>query len=208
MQDAHVRNVSRELPPQAETLESLRELNRHFLDLVAMRSDDWDSSKRVGLPREVSGRIAPLSHAQKKAVANCPYALFDLRFADEDHWCARLAGEREWNVSDSVSADENTLQFVNLALFFAWHVASTGTLAAGLLLGMSEPICTLFRSATIDCLPGLAATEAANLTARWSHSSIFWSALMNAGARTNLAALRRIQLSGLQFAAAARLPSD
>ena len=62
-----------------------------------------------------------------------------------------------------------------------------------------------FREATIDCLPSLAETEAGHLTARWNNCTAYWSALTGAAARENPASLRRIQLYGLQLAAAARL---
>jgi hypothetical protein len=205
MQDAHVRSWARERQVSAEMLESVRELNHRFLDLVAMQPSYWDSSGRVGLPAKVSGRVAPLSTAQKKAAADCPYALFDLRFHDGGHWQTRLRTGGHWSVADEASMDENTRNFVRLALFFAWHVASMATLAGQLLLGMNEGTVAAFRSATIDCLPGLVATEAVNLTARWNNCPTYWSALTEAASRPNSAALRRVQLYGLQLAAAARL---
>jgi hypothetical protein len=208
MQDAYVRGWAREPQVSAEMLDSVRELNHRFLDLVAMQPDDWNSSSRVGLPAKVFGRVAPLSTAQKKAVADCPYALFDLRFQDDGHWQARLRTTGHWSVADEASMDENTRNFVRLALFFAWHVASTTTLAAQLLLGMNEVTVAAFRGATIDCLPALVATEAVNLTARWNNCPAYWTALTEAASRPNAATLRRIQLYGLQLAAAARLAQE
>jgi hypothetical protein len=96
---------------------------------------------------------------------------------------------------------------VRLALFYAWHVASGGGLACHLLMGMRSDTASAFRGITVDRLPALVATEAVNLTARWSGSSAYWSALIGAAARADSTALRRVQLSGLQLAAAARLPS-
>src|ERR1700730_17481393 len=98
-------------------------------------------------------------------------------------------------------------KFAALALFFAWHVACTTKLAAQLLLGMHEVTAAAFREATIDCLPSLAETEAGHLTARWNNCTAYWSALTGAASRENPASLRRIQLYGLQLAAAARLCS-
>jgi hypothetical protein len=205
MQDAHVRRWARESHVSAEMLDSVRELNHRFLDLVAIQPSDWNSSRRVGLPVEVFGQVAPLSAAQKKAVADCPYALFDLRFNDAGHWQTRLRITGQWSVADEASVDENTRNFVRLALFFAWHVASTATLAAQLLLGMNEVAAVAFRGATIDCLPALVATEAVHLTARWNNCPTYWRALAGAASRPNSVGLRRIQLYGLQLAAAARL---
>jgi len=204
MQDAH-KNWSPDPHVSAEMLESIRELNHRFLDLIAIPPIDWNTSMRAGLCAEVSRQVAPLSAAQKRAAANCPYALFDLRFHDDGHWQNRLRTAGRWSVADDTSAEDDTRNFVRLALFFTWHVASTATLAARFLLGMNEVTAAAFRAATIDCLPALACTEAGNLSARWNNYPMFWSALTAAASQPNSAALRRIQLYGLQIAAAARL---
>jgi hypothetical protein len=52
----------------------------------------------------------------------------------------------------------------------------------------------------------LAVTEAKHLTARWSDCIVYWSALVGAASVSNPGALRRVQLHGLQLAAASRLP--
>ena len=71
---------------------------------------------------------------------------------------------------------------------------------------MNEHTAAAFRGATLDGLPALAESETANLTARWCTSGAYWSALMGAASRADAARLRRVQLFGLQLAAAARLP--
>lgn len=197
MQDASVKNWARDPHLTLEILESTRQLNHRFLDLVALKCGGWNA------PRWDS--IAPLSAAQKAAAAACPYALFDLRFHDDNYWRTRLAPGATWSVSDAAPGDENVRNFVRLALFFAWHVASTTRPAAQLLLGMNEPTAEAFRGVTIDRMPMLAAGETVNLTARWDDCPRYWSALTGAAARPNAPGLRRIQLYGLQLAAAARL---
>ena len=201
MQDASVKNWAknweRDSPLTPEILESTRELNHRFLDLLALKSDQWNAPRWNG--------VVPLSAAQKAAAAGCPYALFDVRFHDDRHWRARLAGDAAWCVSDAAPGDENVCNFVRLALFFAWHVASTTRPAAQLLLGMNEDTAAAFRGVTIDRMLMLAPAEAANLTARWDDCPGYWSALTGAASRPNLHRLRRIQLSGFQLAAAARL---
>ena len=204
MQDAHVGSWAREAHVSVEMRESVRELNHRFLDLVSSQASGWHAS-RQGLSVEVFARVAPLSAAQKAAASNCPYALFDLRFHDDCHWQTRLRSTGQWKVVEEATVDADTLEFVRLALFFAWHVASTTKLAAQLLLGMHDATAAAFRSATIDCLPSLAATEATHLTARWNDCAGYWSALTRAASGPNSAELRRIQLYGLQLAAAARL---
>ena len=204
MQDAHVGTWLREAHASAEIQASVRDLNLRFLDLVAGWPPGWSVPGR-GLSEAVSARIAPLSAVQKSAAANCPYALFDLRFHDDGYWRARLRAPAPGGVAEGIAVDGKTLEFARLALFFAWHVASTTKLAAQLLLGMHEVTAAAFREATIDCLPSLAETEAGHLTARWNNCTAYWSALTGAASRENPASLRRIQLYGLQLAAAARL---
>jgi hypothetical protein len=202
MQDAYVGGWARESHWSAGILESLRELNHQFLDLAAARTG-W-----------VAGQVAVLSAAQRAAAAGCPYALFDLRFHDDGHWRERLQGLRSWYVADESAADDqghdqgddHTVGFVRLALFYAWHVASSEGLKTQLLLGMNGGTAVEFRRITVNQLPTLAATEAKHLSARWSGCATYWNALTSAALRTDLKALRRVQLHGLQLAAAARLP--
>jgi hypothetical protein len=203
MQDAHAASRPREPQIPLEMLASVHELNRRFLDLVSCRPPGWSPGTR-GSSAAVSAQVAPLSAAQKSAASNCPYALFDLRFEDGCHWQTRLRAVGHWNIAD-VTADGATLEFTRLALFFAWHVAATAKLAAQVLLGMQEATVAAFREAPIGCLPSLAASEAAHLTARWNDCARYWSALTEAASGCDAAELRRIQLSGLQLAAAARL---
>ncbi|MGA3159481.1 MAG: hypothetical protein ABSE43_18140 [Steroidobacteraceae bacterium] len=189
------------LSPQM--LRSLRGLNHRFLDLAAAR------------PEWAALRVSQLSSAQREAAAACPYALFDLRFQEESYWQQRLQIFDSWRVADAAIADETvagearvdeaTASFARLALFYAWHVASNASLTAQLLLGMSGPTVVAFRRITVNRLPSLVPREAAHLSVRWSGCTAYWSALVAAASRTDSAALKRVQLYGLQLAAAARL---
>ena len=210
MRDLQGSGWIREARVSAEMLDAVRCLNSRFLDLAANQprhpsSGGWDRAVQAGISADVSAQVAPLSAAQKAAAANCPYALFDLGFRDDGHWRARFGGGVSWSVADAAPVNADTLEFVRLALFFAWHVASAGKVAAQLLLGMHEGTLDAFRAAPLDSLPSLAATEAIHLAARWNDCPVFWGALADAAARPNAAGLRKIQLYGLQLAAAARL---
>ena len=173
---------------------SLRDLNHQFLDLAATRTE-WPA-----------GRVASLSAAQREAVAACPYALFDLRFEDDGHWLVRLQNSSSWQVADESAVDDSTSRFVRLALFYAWHVASSAGFNAQLLLGMNGDTAAAFRRMSVNRLPALVLTEAKHLSARWSGCGAFWTALTAAASGVDAGALRRVQLHGLQLAAAARLP--
>ena len=205
MQEAIVDGWAQESHLSAESLGSLRDLNHCFLDLVAAGSNPWAIPRGAGLSPGLGAQVAPLSAAQRAAAAGCPYALFDLRFQDDAHWGRRLRTVSEWRVADESLVDDDTSSFVRLALFYAWHVASGAGLKAQLLLGMNRATALAFRGITVNHLPALVVTEAAHLSARWGECTVFWSALTAAAARTEPAALRRVQLHGLQLAAAARL---
>jgi hypothetical protein len=194
MQDAFVGGWGQGSHLSIGTLGSLRDLNHRFLDLAATRTE-WPA-----------GRVAALSAAQREAAAGCPYALFDLRFEDEGHWRLRLQNSISWQVADESAVDDSTVGFVRLALFYAWHVASSAGFKAQLLLGMNGETAAAFRRMSVNQLPALVVTEAVHLSARWSGCSAYWIALTAAAGSVDAAALRRVQLYGLQLAAGARLP--
>jgi hypothetical protein len=207
MQGARMGGWARQASFSVEMLAPLFDLNVRFLDLAAARTDGW-LIRGADLPSGAPERFAPMSASQRAAAGQCPYALFDLRFADDAHWHARLCGTGRWQIADEPSAasGQDTANFVRLALFYAWHVASTSRPAARLLLGMSESTAGAFRAATLACLPALVASETVNLTARFPDCGAYWSALVSAAARRDPQGLRKIQLFGLQLAAAALLP--
>ncbi len=205
MQEAIVGGWARQAHFSVETLGSVHDLNHRFLDLVGA-PPDWPAQGRLRLPADVSAQVASLSAAQRAAAANCPYALFDLRFHDDEHWRARLGKAENWRIADQGLPEDDIVNFVRLALFYAWHVAAAANLPGQLLLGMSELTAAAFRSVSLNSLPALVAGEVDTLTARWCTSGAFWGALVRAASRPDAARLRRVQLFGLQLAAAARLP--
>lgn len=198
MHEAFIGNWTQESHVSPKQLTSLRALNSRFLDLAGM------GLVAPGLARQVAS-LLPL---QRAAAANCPYALFDLRFGDDLYWRERLQTSGNWRIADEPKVQADTVEFVQLAIFYTWHLASSTGLAAHLVLGMHGSTAEAFRGIGVDALPSLALAEARNLTARWSGCSAYWSALIGAAARPDPAALRRVQLSGLQLAAAAQLPSE
>jgi hypothetical protein len=198
VQNEYIGNWTQQSHVSLEHLTSMRGLNSRFLGLAGNGL----------LSPELARHVANLSAAQRVAAANCPYALFDLRFEDDVYWRGRLQAAGAWRIADDLKIDQEIVDFVRLALFYTWHVASSAGLAAHLLLGMHGNTAEAFRSISVDALPALALAEAVNLTARWSACSSYWTALISAAARPDPAALRRVQLSGLQLAAAAQLPSE
>jgi hypothetical protein len=185
----------------AELRASTRELNQRFLDLAVAHG-----SGHLRLPQEPAAHLAGLSAAQRAAAADCPYALFDLRFSDHTHWRSRLGAVDAWCIADEPQVDQDIAGFVGVALFYAWHVASMPRLGAQLWLGMAEPTAAAFRGVSLHGLSTLVASEAAHLSARWCTSGFYWSALACAAAHGDSRRLRKVQLFGLQLGAACLLP--
>jgi hypothetical protein len=185
-----------------EHLHSLHDLNLRFLNLLG---DAVWSACRVPA---AAAKLAALPHSQRAAAANCPYALFDVRFEDETFWASRLASAPPWRIADEQPKDQASVEFVRSALFYAWHVCVVTDRAAQLQLGMSQATAAAFRQAAMDGLSMLAQSEASSLTPRWQGCESYWNALAKAAAGGNAAALRRVQLYGFQLTAAARLPED
>jgi hypothetical protein len=205
MQDAYPAGWSGESQLSIEMLGSLYELNHRFIGLIGRSDAPTGASQPAWFVGPASVAAQVLSPEQQQAVARCPYALFDLCFQDEGHWGA-LHDAGAWRVADQFAADDEAVEFVRLALFFAWHLATTSTLSAQLVLGMNAATAAAFRRITVDRLPALAVAETGRLTVRWGHCAVYWNALVNAALRCDATILRRVQLFGLQLTAAARLP--
>jgi FAD/FMN-containing dehydrogenase len=202
MEDAAIGGWSPRTGFSIEMLAPLHDLNLRFLDLAGAFAGGWRADGALGVPAGATERLAPMSPPQRAAAASCPYALFDLRFHDDAHWASCLNRAGCMRVSDEGGQDDRG-SFVALALFYAWHVAHTTRHAAQVLLGMSERTAGAFRATTLNCLPALVASETANLSARFMNSSGYWLALTTAAVRRDEHRLRKVQLFGLQLAAAA-----
>jgi len=200
MQEVMVGSWAQESRLTGEIRLSLRDLNHQFLNLMGAwnraPTHDWIDPEPRGTAHKIAEQLAPLSAYQRGLVADCPYALFDLRLKNAD----------PIQLTDEFPTAIETVNFVRLALFFAWHVTTRTPLTARLVLGMSEAAIDAFKGLTVNGLCDLAATESCRLTARWSESRGYWSALLVGALRQDAVALRRAQLFGLQLAAAAQLP--
>ena len=189
MRDLIVEPWTREAPITGEIGRTLRDLNRAFLDL-----DGIAAPGLVALPP-----------ARKSAIAECPYALFDLRFDEDAYWRARLDIALPDRVAESAAAHPQVVAFVRLGLTYAWHLATSANLQARLLLGMSARTAAAFADATVVQLTQIADAEAPHLAPRWPRCTAFWDGLAEAAESADRARLRRIQLHGLQLAVARRL---
>lgn len=189
MWDPIVEPWAREASITREISRTLRELNLGFLEL--------DGIAPPGL--------VALPPAHKTSIAECPYALFDLRFEDDAYWRTRLDTAVSYRVAESGAANPEVVAFVRLALIYAWHLATSANLQARLVLGMGARTATAFADTTVGRLTQIADAEAPNLAPRWPRCTAFWDGLVEAADGADRMRLRRIQLHGLQIAVAKQL---
>lgn len=202
MQEAIPTPVQREPLLPAPLLSSLCRLNRRFLDLVAAGPGGaWG----LPVPPALSRRIGHFPEDRLQAIALAPYALFDLRFAEEAHWAMLLAAGASNHVEDSPVIDASAAQFVQLGVFFAWHLAQTRPRSAPLVLGMSDRTVRDLAGLPLDRLPALVRAQLSNLTLRWPRQQLFWHLLTRATCVPGSVEFSRAQLLGVQIAAAVRL---
>jgi hypothetical protein len=182
-------------------LRSLSQLNRRFLGLACSGASlgEWG----LQVPADLGVRIASLSDARRDALSRCPYALFDIRFCDDRHWEDAVQWAFRWKVEDAADMDLRTGEFLQLALFYVWHLAQTQPLSAPLILGMSERVALELAKVTLDRLPGLLMAQRHHLGLRWPHCRSYWHSVTSAP--PDSPAFRKAQLFGFQIAAAVRL---
>ena len=174
MHDTIIEPWTREAPIIGGTSPTLRALNLRFLDLDG-----------VAAPA-----IVALPPARKAAIADCPYALFDLRFGDDPHWRSRLDIAVPDRVAEPGVSNPAVVGFVRLALIYAWHLATSANLQARLSLGMDLRTAAVFADATLDRLTRIAVVEAPDLAPRWPRCTAFWDGLAEAAASADRTRLR------------------
>src|SRR3984957_4483722 len=119
MQDATSNSTHCHFPLSQQVLSSLGHLNLRFLSWLSARAKQPGNPRDLPLPWELQQRFAELTHDQCVALAQSPYALFDLKFHDEMHWTACLQCSAQAKIADGPSVDSHTRDFVQLALFYS-----------------------------------------------------------------------------------------
>jgi hypothetical protein len=145
--------------------------------------------------------LTGLSPPGRALAAECPYSLFDLRFADAGLWRSILADSRPAAGSPGAPG-----QFCRAAVFLSWHLVRSSELAAPLTLGMVPAVVEMWRAIPLAMIDHLAAVVAPFLAPRWVGHPTFWTLLVDAAAAGNHEELARVRLLGLQLLAADSLP--
>ncbi len=177
----------------ATTLRGVHDLNRQFLGGVLPALQER--------PTAIAA-VAALTPAARSLAAECPYSLYDFRFADADLWRSIAADSRP-----ALAPPGPAAAFCRAAAFLTWHLVRSSELAAPLTLGMVPAVVDLWRTIPLSLLDHVAATAAPFLAPRWAGHPTFWSLLVDGAVSGNLEQLAGVRLLGLQLLATDSLPA-
>jgi len=210
------RNLTESLPGasapvlSAAVLARICELNLDYLELLAAEQSTSATSEGQlqYLPCKLHAAIADLAPPARAALAALPYTLYSLGFEDEKLWRS-LAEPAALAASLSVTERyaqprDASLQaaLCEVALLYAWHVATSSPLAARLIYAMPETIAQRLTAAPPWYIRRLAVHHASLLMPRWPTNPGFWPDLIRFAAAADGQRLATAKVLGSQLIAA------
>jgi hypothetical protein len=170
----------------------LKYLNSCFLQLPQIAKQ---------LPPNLAA-VQSLSPAMLDAIAGGSYSLFSLRWETAARWHSVIAHRRACS-GQQVSGSKR--DFVLSALFFAWHLLRSSTLACSYTLDMHDEVQAAFSRFPLADLPQLASLACQWLQPRWPHHPQFWPELLRYGQQGDATGVRNTLLFGRQLLSGAKL---
>jgi len=149
-----------------------------------------------------------LDRASMQRLADCPYLLLDAGFAAPARWdAAALSLDRHGAVMDGGAVrgyfgGAAGVALLRRTLSLAWHVARSNPLSARMMLGMSGECVERIGASGLMHLEALAEVSPSWMVPRWEAQPLIWRQMIQAAIGGSDAALRRVQLRGLQLMAA------
>jgi len=183
---------------------SLRDLNARFLD--CLRRMPEEELELLGFVPAVARLLRATNAHSTRVIAACPYALFDAAFRRHEYWHAMCAGAGTLAASEEDAGlpaehQQEYLTLTEMALFFAWHLATTNLLATRLVLGMSTATAELIRSSTLPAITGVVRIRPRLLRPRWPERTLFWRRLLAITPQSSFEEATVAQLTGIQLMA-------
>ena len=210
------RHITDELPGvstpilSAAVLARIHELNLDYMELLAAERNAVDAcdGQLQHLPSKLHAAIAEMSPAARASLAALPYTLYSLGFEDEKLWRA-LA--QPATLAAAMSMRERYTQprdaplqasLCEVALMYAWHVATSSPLAARLIYAMPEAVAERLMAAPPWYVRRLAVHHASLLLPRWPTNPGFWPDLVRFAVADDQQRLATAKVLGSQLIAA------
>jgi hypothetical protein len=211
-----LRNVMDELPGagapvlSAAVLARIHELNLDYVELLAAEHNAADSSdgQLQRLPCKLHGAIAEMSATARASLAALPYTLYSLGFEDERLWRslaepAALAGSLSTGERYAQPHRESlSASLCEVALLYAWHVATASPLAARLIYAMPDTVVVRLTAAPLWYVRRLAVHHASLLRPRWPTNPGFWPDLLRFAIEGDQTRLATVKILGSQLISA------
>jgi len=186
------RHITDELPGvstpilSAAVLARIHELNLDYMELLAAERNAVDAcdGQLQHLPSKLHAAIAEMSPAARASLAALPYTLYSLGFEDEKLWRAlaqpaTLAAAMSMRERYTQPRDASLqASLCEVALMYAWHVATSSPLAARLIYAMPEAVAERLMAAPPWYVRRLAVHHASLLLPRWPTNPGFWPDLV------------------------------
>lgn len=192
-----------------ELLARIRELNLDYLELMLAEQATADEGGQLQhLPARVREALAMLPPSARSALAAMPYTLYSLGFEDDTFWrfacdpAALLApmSVRERYAPARAAALHSS--FCELALLYAWHVATSHRLASRVIYAMPEGTARRLAAVPLSLLKRIAVNHPGLLMPRWPTNPGFWPDLVRFAASNDESRLATAKLLGNQLIAA------
>jgi len=210
------RHFTEELPGvstpilSAAVLARIHELNLDYMELLAAERNAVDAcdGQLQHLPSKLHAAIAEMSPAARASLAALPYTLYSLGFEDEKLWRAlaqpaTLAAAMSMRERYTQPRDASLqASLCEVALMYAWHVATSSPLAARLIYAMPEAVAERLMAAPPWYVRRLAVHHASLLLPRWPTNPGFWPDLVRFAVADDQQRLATAKVLGSQLIAA------
>jgi hypothetical protein len=145
-----------------------------------------------------------LDDTARQRLARCPFLLLDAEFDCPARWqqAGLASGVRDGTAPHGYFHSAAGVAVVRRSLMLAWHLARSNRLTARVLLGMNPECADGIAGSELKHLEGLAELRPAWIVPRWEAQPLIWRQMIQAAIGGSDAALRRVQLRGLQLMAA------
>jgi hypothetical protein len=189
---------------QSEAFESLVELNRQCLELLAEQSLTQPMQGNI-LLRQVGEIWRTLDDEARRRAASCPYLLLDAGFADSARW-RPVEGQYVSEAATTPYATFFTVPrasaVVRQVFIYAWYLAQSKNVSAQLLLGMPTHCTHLISAHTLTQIHELAERHPEWMRPRWPNRVRVWRDFLLAAASGDVVALENARMHGIQLIAA------
>jgi hypothetical protein len=210
------RHITDELPGvstpilSAAVLARIHELNLDYMELLVAERNAVDAcdGQLQHLPSKLHAAIAEMSPAARASLAALPYTLYSLGFEDEKLWRAlaqpaTLAAAMSMRERYTQPRDASLqASLCEVALMYAWHVATSSPLAARLIYAMPEAVAERLMAAPPWYVRRLAVHHASLLFPRWPTNPGFWPDLVRFAVADDQQRLATAKVLGSQLIAA------